>query len=217
MLYFAYGSNLNYLRFYGRCPKASVVGRGKLEGYKLCFMENNGKRIVANIIKSKGSCVEGVLYKINKADMQSLDICEGHPSVYVRTDIDIAISSNKDVKAITYIMPKKCNVWSKLEVRLFDRKFGIPKEDYFNHLVMGYQMFGIAQFILRNSVEYSLKKKNESNDKAIKELEKKKNKAKNKKIIKVNVSQETLWDFDEIYIKAEENNFNYMFKKFKRK
>ena len=43
--YFAYGSNLDYVRMFHRCESAEVVCRATLDGYRLVFMENNSKRI----------------------------------------------------------------------------------------------------------------------------------------------------------------------------
>lgn len=168
MLYFAYGSNLDYSRMFSRCKKARVVGKATLLNYRLCFMENNSKRIVANIEETKGNIVYGVLYDINKSDLAKLDICEGYPNVYQRKLIDIDYKGDK-VKTYVYIMDKVCDVKNKYFVCKFVRDYGSPSKDYFNHIVVGYSMFDLPQNSLMEAYIYSKNKVggvNNGNDKS---------------------------------------------------
>ena len=75
-LYFAYGSNLNPEQIRRRIPEARAVGRATLRGWKLV------ERLYADIERSRGSRVEGVLYLVTKTELHRLDLYEGYPSVY---------------------------------------------------------------------------------------------------------------------------------------
>ena len=75
-LYFAYGSNLNPEQIRRRIPEARAVGRATLRGWKLV------ERLYADIERSRGSRVEGVLYLVTKTELHRLDLYEGYPSIY---------------------------------------------------------------------------------------------------------------------------------------
>ena len=84
--YFAYGSNMNYNQMIARCPNAQYFGKGFLADYKLAFTRNskNWNGAVADILVSPGDIVWGVIYSVSDADIQKLDVCEGHPTIYKR-------------------------------------------------------------------------------------------------------------------------------------
>ena len=79
MLYFAYGSNLNHQQMKKRCDGAKYIGKYTLQGYKLCFSHKTNHSIYghANIVKNKGSKVQGALWSITKNDEYELDGYEG--------------------------------------------------------------------------------------------------------------------------------------------
>ena len=78
--YFAYGSNMNLEQMKYRCPAAEVVENVRLEDYRLAFRGKAPGNGVATVLPEKGSCVEGVLWKITEACEKSLDFYEGFPS-----------------------------------------------------------------------------------------------------------------------------------------
>ena len=80
--YFAYGSNMNLEQMKYRCPAAEVVENVRLEDYRLAFRGKAPGNGVATVLPEKGSCVEGVLWKITEAFEKSLDFYEGFPSFY---------------------------------------------------------------------------------------------------------------------------------------
>jgi len=160
VLYFAYGSNLDYTRMLSRCADSDVFGEAILEGYRLVFMENNTKRIVANIIKNKNFTTHGVLYEVTESDMKKLDAFEGHPRVYKRAKVMVCIEGTC-IEATTYIMQKKCEVYSSNEVHIFNRKYGAPKKDYMQFILNGYTMHGLPQEELMKSYAYSKNKDRE--------------------------------------------------------
>ncbi len=80
MLYFAYGSNLNWHQMKNeRCPGSKYIQPHTLKGYKLCFSHKTKISIYghANIIKNKKSKVYGALWRINKDNEKVLDTYEG--------------------------------------------------------------------------------------------------------------------------------------------
>ncbi len=70
--YFAYGSNMNLEQMKYRCPAAEVVEMSglKIIGWHSGEAPGNG---VATVLPEKGSCVEGVLWKITEACEKNLD------------------------------------------------------------------------------------------------------------------------------------------------
>lgn len=172
MLYFAYGSNLDYIRMTNRCKECEVIGQATLEGYRLVFMENNNKRVVANIVKAKKYDTQGVLYDVTANDLRNLDKFEGYPYIYARTKINVCVKG-ENKEAITYIMDRKCEVYSASSVQVFTRQYGAPKRDYFQYILNGYNMYGLSQNKLMESYLYS--------------KDKNRNSGRNKKMKKVNI------------------------------
>lgn len=72
-LYFAYGSNLHVTQMANRCPVSIFKGKGVLSGYRWQINE----RGVANVVRSSGDSVEGLIYLVNRKDERSLDRSEG--------------------------------------------------------------------------------------------------------------------------------------------
>ena len=72
-LYFAYGSNMDEEQMAYRCPGASVVGLCTLEDMKF-VLDSAG---VASIIPYKGCHVTGMVWRVAKRDVVSLDRYEG--------------------------------------------------------------------------------------------------------------------------------------------
>ena len=79
MLYVAYGSNTNLEQMEFRCPNSTLIGNGKIKGWKLVF------NIHADIVKGKKTDeVPVVIWDIHYKDWESLDIYEGYPKYYIR-------------------------------------------------------------------------------------------------------------------------------------
>ena len=89
--YFAYGSNLDPNQMKNRCPASRVVGTAKLIGYRLAFSyySDGWAGGVANVEKSEGSEVWGVIYELMETDLESLDVFEGHPKIYQRFEGEV--------------------------------------------------------------------------------------------------------------------------------
>ncbi|XP_069318069.1 gamma-glutamylcyclotransferase isoform X2 [Eulemur rufifrons] len=78
-LYFAYGSNLLTERIHLRNPSAAFCCVARLKDFKLDFGNSQGKTSptwhggIATIFQSPGDEVWGVVWKMNKSNLNSLD------------------------------------------------------------------------------------------------------------------------------------------------
>ncbi len=118
MLYFAYGSNLNFFQMKRRCKDSVFLKKYELKGYRLNF---RSKYRAADIEKSKNSIVPGALFDISKSDEKKLDVYEDYPILYKKLYFTYY---NKRV--MTYIMVHKT-------------KFRYPTERYLNVVKRGYK------------------------------------------------------------------------------
>ena len=106
-LYFAYGSNMNPERIRQRIPEARPIGRATLRGWRLV------ERLYADIEKSRGSRVEGVLYLVTTTELHRLDAYEGYPNIYncVEVFVDAELMGYRAMRyrvpAFTYAMTPK--------------------------------------------------------------------------------------------------------------
>jgi Gamma-glutamyl cyclotransferase, AIG2-like len=80
MLYFAYGSNMNWNQIRSRCPSAQFAFVAKAEGYALAFtrFSQNRKCGVADIVASSDNDVWGVIFDIPNDEIGQLDKSEGY-------------------------------------------------------------------------------------------------------------------------------------------
>jgi gamma-glutamylcyclotransferase (GGCT)/AIG2-like uncharacterized protein YtfP len=130
--YFAYGSNINLNQMFKRCPDARVFIQGKLKGYKLMF------RRVADIDKCKGREVSGMLYKLSRSDVQSLDLFEGYPTKYTKKT-GIIETEQGSVKAFWYEMVNKVDT-------------ELPSSHYLARIITGYAMHSIPSSTIIDSL-----------------------------------------------------------------
>jgi hypothetical protein len=98
VLYFAYGSNLDWDQMRSRCPSAQFVAVVTLPDHRLVFPRFSvGRRCdVASIAAAEREVVWGVVYEIDGSDRNALDACEGfHPhrdparNAYEPTQIEV--------------------------------------------------------------------------------------------------------------------------------
>lgn len=108
-LCFAYGSNLDSGQMRDRCPDASSVEVGFLEGFTLSFTRysNNWNGGVADVIASPGKRVWGLVWRLSDSDLKSLDRREGHPKSYCRREMEILLRSGRKVSAWVYEVVEK--------------------------------------------------------------------------------------------------------------
>jgi cation transport regulator ChaC len=80
MLYFAYGSNMNWQQMLERCPSACFIGIATLPNHKLAFTRKSDNRRcgVADAVFEQGQVLWGVVYEITAPDIEKLDSSEGY-------------------------------------------------------------------------------------------------------------------------------------------
>lgn len=80
MLYFAYGSNMNWQQMRERCSSARFVGIAFLPDHKLAFTRKSVKRGcgVADAVGEDGRKIWGAVYEIDDLDVGKLDVSEGY-------------------------------------------------------------------------------------------------------------------------------------------
>jgi gamma-glutamylcyclotransferase len=80
VLYFAYGSNMNWQQMKKRCLSARFVSIALLPEYKLAFTRESINRGcgVADVVREPGQKVWGVVYQLSHFDMEKLDLSEGY-------------------------------------------------------------------------------------------------------------------------------------------
>jgi gamma-glutamylcyclotransferase len=122
-LYFAYGSNMDPAQMDSRAPGATVVGPGRLDGFRLEFSiySSGWDGGVANLEPDEKAHVWGVLWDVSDDDLRALDTYEGHPTFYRREDVTVAGPAGS-VEACTY--------------RVAHQKGFVPPTDRYLHRVV---------------------------------------------------------------------------------
>ena len=135
MYYFAYGSNMNPNRMKERGVNFLRREHATLSGWKLTFNKvasRNHNEGYANIERDDEGVVEGILYTIQDADIETLNKYEGYPIHYERLVVDIVTEEGERKETITYIANHD-------KVRE-----GIkPRKDYMNQLLKGCDLLPI--------------------------------------------------------------------------
>jgi gamma-glutamylcyclotransferase (GGCT)/AIG2-like uncharacterized protein YtfP len=80
MLYFAYGSNLDWTQMKQRCPFAKFVCRAKLPEHRLAFTLKSVRRDcgVADVLPDQSKDVWGIVYELPENELVNLDKREGY-------------------------------------------------------------------------------------------------------------------------------------------
>jgi gamma-glutamylcyclotransferase (GGCT)/AIG2-like uncharacterized protein YtfP len=121
MLYFAYGSNMNWDQIRSRCPSAQFVFVARAEGYVLAFtrFSQNRKCGVADIVASAGNSVWGVVFDIPNNEIGQLDKSEGYRSerarelnAYERSQMDVICQeeAKSPIAVWTYFVVSRSNL-----------------------------------------------------------------------------------------------------------
>jgi gamma-glutamylcyclotransferase (GGCT)/AIG2-like uncharacterized protein YtfP len=106
--YFAYGSNLDECRLRDRCPGATLVSVGSLQNFRLDFTvySDGWKAGAADVVRSAGDEVWGLIFELTDADLDELDRFEGYPHQYIRHVFRIG-SSCGELDAWVYTAKRK--------------------------------------------------------------------------------------------------------------
>jgi len=111
MLYFAYGSNMDWGQIQERCPSARFFGVAALRNHQLAFTRLSTKRQcgVADAAPDEGKVVWGVVFEIDDDDLGKLDLAEGYRpgrarNSYRREERDVFINDDdsQQVTVVTY-------------------------------------------------------------------------------------------------------------------
>ncbi len=126
MKYFAYGSNMSIARIRRRCPSAEIVGVAKIRKYSFrlnkpgCDLSAKADAFWTGDPKD---AVYGVVYEISREDFKYLDVCEGHPTHYLRRKCNVVIDGRR-MKVWVYVaMKTKCKL--------------LPLVSYMKHIING--------------------------------------------------------------------------------
>ena len=100
MKYIAYGSNMSREQMAYRCPGAKLIGTGFLHGYQLEFNRH------ATVIKtqSKKDTVPVAIWEISPEHERNLDLYEGCPVYYGKTECKVTSGNGSQIKGLIYIM-----------------------------------------------------------------------------------------------------------------
>lgn len=139
MLYFAYGSNMDFRQMRERCPSAITVTTAKLPNHRLAFTrvaESRGGG-VADIVPSVGDVVEGVIYEISDDDATRLDDHEGvATNCYRRTHVNLTLPADEVIEAYTY--------------KAFEQGLFQPSKAYVRHLITGAKYHCLSRKYIAN-------------------------------------------------------------------
>ena len=132
MLYFAYGMNTNPKGMAQRCSGAQSLGHARLIDYSFRFATH------ADVVKCRGSYVDGVLWNIDQTHLNNLDLLEGYPYYYNRRRLRVA-HEDRIVLAETYYMQP-------------GNPDALPSRHYFDMVTEGYQEHKVPTEQLFNNV-----------------------------------------------------------------
>ncbi|XP_036309657.1 gamma-glutamylcyclotransferase isoform X1 [Pipistrellus kuhlii] len=111
VMYFAYGSNLLTERIHLRNPSAEFCCVARLQDFKLDFGNPQGKTSetwhggIATIFHSPGDEVWGIVWKMNKSNLSSLDKQEGvNSGTYAPMEVNVYTQEGKKITCRSYQM-----------------------------------------------------------------------------------------------------------------
>lgn len=137
--YIAYGSNLNLEQMAVRCPTAQVAGRGEIRDYELLF-RGHRNAAVATVEPKVGARVPVLIWDIGPEDEKNLDIYEGYPKLYGKTDLTVQTEDGCE-SIMAYTMNE-------------GHRLGVPSDTYLNTIAKGYLDAGFDVDFLMESVSH---------------------------------------------------------------
>ncbi len=133
MLYFAYGSNMDWKQMKDRCPSARFVGIARLPDHRLVFTRKSIKRDcgVADAVRENECSVWGSVYEISALDVGKVDKSEGYrpgrkKNSYWRRECMVFLNGDEalPLTAETYFAEPEANA-------------PLPNQDYKNLILSG--------------------------------------------------------------------------------
>jgi gamma-glutamylcyclotransferase (GGCT)/AIG2-like uncharacterized protein YtfP len=145
MLYFAYGSNMDWQQMTERCLSARFVGIASLNDHELAFTRRSKKRGcgVADAVPLVGSTVWGVVYEIDDRDIGRLNKNEGYipgraKNSYRREECHVFIDGDQKqplAVAIYFAEPEESPP--------------LPNQEYKNLIFSGARRWGLPDSYIR--------------------------------------------------------------------
>lgn len=135
-LYFAYGSNMSSVAIGRRCPSAALVGTALLVDHQLTFFLEDASWYgggVAGVVPVAGVHVEGVVYRLDDADLAALDRYEAiDDGDYVRARVVVQLTRGEPVEVWIYLPGRGVERWVA------------PSEPYLTILLEGAAEHGLS-------------------------------------------------------------------------
>jgi gamma-glutamylcyclotransferase (GGCT)/AIG2-like uncharacterized protein YtfP len=102
--YFAYGSNMDSRTMQRTVPDATLVGSGRLNGFRLEFnvYSDRWEGGAANLEPDEDGHVWGVVWEIPEAALEDLDTFIGHPTFYRREGVAVDLAGGERTECETY-------------------------------------------------------------------------------------------------------------------
>lgn len=144
-IYFAYGSNLNLRNMKKMGPGIKCIGKTFLNDYRLVYKGICSFDSYLTIEPCKDKRVPIGVYKISKLNEFLLDRYEGYPILYSKSKIQVKLYG-KIISGMIYIMKPKYD-------------YNIPSLEYIKMCKQGYKNFEFSNDILDEALQYTLKKK----------------------------------------------------------
>ena len=133
MLYFAYGSNMDWGQMRERCPSVRFIGVAKLPDHRLAFTRRSVKRDcgAADAVCQLGRAMWGVVFEIPDLEVGALDQSEGYlpgrdKNSYWRRECMVFLDSDekRPLKVATYFAEPQ-------------KDPPLPNQDYKNLILAG--------------------------------------------------------------------------------
>lgn len=148
MLYFAYGSNMQFDQMRERCPSARFVCTARLKDHRLAFtrLSKNRHCGVADVLQSTESEVWGAVFQIDETEIGALDKSEGYRPGRLRTDnayerSELHVERAGDVE-------KPLAVWTYTVVTKLDPN-PKPSQDYKQLILDGARMWRLPALYIQ--------------------------------------------------------------------
>ncbi|MFI3175447.1 MAG: gamma-glutamylcyclotransferase family protein [Bacillota bacterium] len=109
-LYIAYGSNLNLMQMSMRCPTALIHKTAELVDHELVF-RGSQTGFYATVEPCEGKSVPVLLWKIQPADEERLDIYEGYPRFYDKENALVTTADGEEIYAVfgLHVVARPCS------------------------------------------------------------------------------------------------------------
>lgn len=124
LYYFGYGMNTNAEEMRKRCPTSHSPQRAILHDYRLRFARH------CDIVPAWGDKVDGVLWRLQLQDLESLNRLEGYPNYYDRKVVDVYNAAGRIKRAEVYFMQP-------------GNTLATPSLSYFTMCMEGYEQHGV--------------------------------------------------------------------------